>query len=66
MLPFSLSHAKTGYMVRPMRLVPRSLIRPAKESDCCGADVKRVVTRSGDKAEKDAVKLNESVVKSLP
>ena len=47
-------------------MIPRSLIRPAKESDCCGAGVKRVVTRSDDKAEKDAVKLNESVVKSLP
>ena len=30
-----------------------------RKSDCCGPRVKRVVTRSDDKAEKDAVKLNE-------
>ena len=55
-MPSSLSHAKTGYMVRSMRLIPRSSIKPAKESDCCGPGLKRVVTRSDDKAEKDAVK----------
>ena len=65
-MPSSLSHAKTGYMVRSMRLIPRSFVRPAKESDCCCPRVKRVVTRSDDKAEKDAVKLNESLMKSLP
>ena len=46
-------------MVRSMRLIPRSSVSPAKESDCCGPGVKRVVTRSDDKVEKDAVKLNE-------
>ena len=51
--PFSLSHAKTGYMVRSVRLIPRSSVSPAKESDRCGSRVKRVVTRSDDKAEKD-------------
>ena len=55
----SLSHAKTGYMVRSMRLIPWSSVKPAKGSDCCGPGGKRVVTRSDDKAEKDAVKLNE-------
>ena len=45
--------------MRSMRLIPRSSVSPAQESDCCGPGVKRVVTRSDDKAEKDAVKLNE-------
>ena len=29
-MPLSLSHAKTAYMVRSMRLIPRSSVRPAK------------------------------------
>ena len=35
------------------------MFRPAKESDCCDSRVKRVVTRSDDKAEKGTVTLNE-------
>merc|ERR1712136_512705 len=39
------------------------LIRPAKESDCtvtdCGSHVKRVLTRSDGKVEKDIVTINE-------
>ena len=58
-LSLSLGHAKTGYMMRSMRLLQTSSFRPSEGSDCCGPRVKRVVTRSDDKAEKDAVKLNE-------
>jgi len=56
-------HAKTGYMVRLLRLIPTYRFWLAKESDYHGSPVKRVVTMSDDTVEKDTVALNEEMGK---
>ena len=41
-----------------LRLPRTRLVRPAKESVCCGSHAKRAVTRSDGKVEKDTVTLS--------